>query len=175
MHPSLVTPLRPLVAALAVGTVVLAGCSAQTLREVPEVEATSTEDVSDTAAAGEAPGGDRTDPFEGRLVVEDQAVEDRTVVIEHANVWVPRGWVVVYDDEDGDPGRPLGWAQVVANQGDEPLEVTLPEPVEPGTTLWAVLHVDADPVGVFEPGNDIVLTRDGGTLRESFTVDGEDA
>lgn len=175
MHRSRPTALRPLAVLLAAGTVVLAGCSPETLREVPEVEATSTEDVSDNAAAGRGPSGDRTDPFEGRLVVEDQAVEDDTVVIEHANVWVPRGWVVVYDDEDGDPGRPLGWAQVVANQGDEPLEVTLPEPVDPGTTLWAVLHVDTDPVGEFQPGVDEVLTRDGGTLRESFTVDGEDA
>lgn len=106
-----------------------------------------------------------------QLNVMNQIGDGERVVVSRASTDDPfRAFAVVYDDADDAPGRPIGHAEVHA-AAEGALTVTLDEPLtEPGAhKLWVVMHIDADPVGIFDPGADEVITIDGDTLREDFT------
>lgn len=105
------------------------------------------------------------------LNVLNQLGDGEQVVISSASTdGAYRALAVVYDDEDDAPGRPLGYGEVPA-AGEGGLTVTLDEPItETGShQLWVVMHIDADPLGTFDPGVDAAITIDGDTLRDDFT------
>lgn len=143
------------------------GSGEQQVADVPADEG-QTETVPENVAtqAPEEPGD-----LGASLTVMNQLGDGEQVVISGASTDDPyRAFAVVYDDADDAPGEPIGHAEVNA-AAEGALTVTLDEPItESGAhELWVVMHIDADPVGTFDPGVDEAITIDGDTLRDDFT------
>lgn len=144
------------------------GTGEQQLADVPaDEDQTETVTVPDNVATQrpQEPGD-----LGATLNVLNQLGAGEQVVISRASTDDGyRALAVVYDDEDGAPGRPLGYAEVPA-AAEGSLTVTLDEPItEAGShPLWVVMHIDADPLGTFDPGVDAAITIDGDTLRDGF-------
>lgn len=153
-------------------TLLLTSCGGgeENLRDVADdgQTATETETVPENVATQrpQEPGD-----LGATLNVLNQLGDGQEVVISRVSTdGSTDGLAVVYDDADGAPGRPLGYAPVQkAHEGT--LTVTLDEPLsESGShQLWVVMHIDAEPVGTFDPGVDEAFTIDGDTLRDEFT------
>lgn len=116
-------------------------------------------------------GNERRD-FEGSLEVADQTTEGTTIVVDQAGVDQGRGWVAIHRDVNDAPGPVIGSAQLFASDQTD-VEVTLDEPVEDDQRLWAMLYIDADPIGDFNvPGHDEPLTDErGDVVQRAFEVD----
>lgn len=164
--------MRTRVVAILIATLalLLTSCAGEdSLVNVPEdgQTATETETVAENVATQrpEEPGD-----LGGALNAMNQIGAGEAVVVNRASTDdAYRGVVVVYDDEDGAPGRPLGYVSVPA-AAEGALTVELDEPLAAGShQLWVVMHVDADPVGTFDPGVDEAVTIDGDTLRDELT------
>lgn len=143
------------------------GSGEQQVADVP-ADGDRTETVGDNVATQQAQ--DQGD-FGGTLTVLNQLGDGEQVVISRATTdEATRALAVVYDDEGGAPGQALGHGEVEA-AAEGSLTITLDEPLtEPGAhTLWVVLHVDAEPVGEFEPGVDEAITSDGDPMRDEFS------
>ena len=109
-----------------------------------------------------------TDPH---IVAQDQIVDptDRVVVAEVLSVGP--GWVVVHGDDGGAPGAVLGRTSV-PDGVSVGVAVDLDRALEDGENVWAMLHVDAGVVGVFEPEGADVPARGAGdaVVVDSFVV-----
>jgi hypothetical protein len=98
--------------------------------------------------------------------VQDQAVTDSRVVIQEV-VSAGPGWLVIHADNGGKPGPVLGWAAV--RQGDNPNVVVAIDTKRATPVLYAMLHVDAGTVGVYEfPGTDVPASAGGMMVSPAF-------
>lgn len=160
---------RVLAVLIATLTLLLSSCDDATqLRDLPDAESTATRTVDENVATQRPlePGD-----LSGTVNALNQLGDGQTVVISRAETEGPvDAWAVVYDDVDGAPGRPLGYARIPA-AGEGSLTVELDEPLtETGShPLWVVVHIDAEPTEQFDPGVDAAMTLDGDTLRDEFT------
>jgi len=93
----------------------------------------------------------------GRLTIND-------VVIPAA------GWLVIYQDIDGEPGDMLGYEQLKLGENSQVTIIIAPRNATP--TLIARLHEDAGTAGIFEyPGPDAPLYDGTDIVAELFQVD----
>ncbi len=102
------------------------------------------------------------------IEVSDQEVMDGTVVVDLVVSDGP-GWIVIHADDDGSPGEVIGYEAVSDGENmDVEVEIDTDLVTE---TLYAMLHVDAEVVGVFEfPGDDVPVQVEGETVTVSFTA-----
>lgn len=104
------------------------------------------------------------------IEASDQRTDGTDLIVNEASLVDSRGFVVVYRDSDGAPGKIVGYVAIPEGQS---LEVRVPifEDIESGT-YWAVLHVDRGEVGEFEfPGPDLPVVRGEDTvLMVQFTL-----
>ena len=83
--------------------------------------------------------------------------------------------MVIHADAEGKPGQVLGKTAVAAGETENVI-VMLDRAVEPGTPLWAMLHVDEGVQGVYEfPGTDGPVEIDGAVVMVPFTVTADEA
>ena len=132
-----------------------------------EPTAEPTEEATEEATAeptGEAAGTDVPS-----VTVEDQESDGSQVIVAEVVALQP-GWIVIHADADGKPGPVLGQT-AVAEGVTENVIVNLEEPVEPGTLLWAMLHVDEGVQGTYEfPGADVPVQVDDAIVMEPFEI-----
>ena len=160
-------------ASLLAALLLLAGCgTGEPL--ATKAEETGTRNVPDVVAtngeAGEEQGGDFSE-FDAALDVSDQSSDGATVAVAEATIEPAPGWVLIFDDEDGAPGQVIGSHELEAAL--QTIEIDLDRTLDAGEhTLWAQIHVDADPIGRLQwPGSDIPVTgEDGDVVQASFTV-----
>ena len=103
------------------------------------------------------------------LEVAAQTVDAETgrVVIPAVTALAP-GWVALYADADGAPGRLLAFTDVPAGRTSN---VTLTvNPYEATPTLFAALHTDGGEIGRFEPDVDPYVVVGAAPLLVSFAV-----
>lgn len=86
------------------------------------------------------------------LSVDDQSVTSGTVLISMVDALKP-GWVAIFTDDNGQPGKLLGYVAVPSGTSED-IKVTVdPKSVPP--KMIAMLLVDAGKIGTFEyPGPD---------------------
>ncbi|MBW7881629.1 MAG: fasciclin domain-containing protein [Caldilineaceae bacterium] len=97
----------------------------------------------------------------------DQSTDGTTVIVDSVTA-VDDGWMVIHLGQDGKPGPVLGQTAVPAGT-TENVVVALDPPLEAGTELWAMLHVDAGTAGTYEfPGPDAPVTVDGAIVMMPF-------
>jgi hypothetical protein len=109
-------------------------------------------------------------------VSNQQVGDDFTVTIDQVTAAV-NGWLVVHDQsENGNPGAILGYTQIPGGETED-VEVELLNTVDytPGSTLYAMLHVDDQPVSTFNfPNGDDVPEvfgfEEDNVIIESFTI-----
>ncbi|MEW6776283.1 MAG: hypothetical protein AB1405_08315 [Bdellovibrionota bacterium] len=113
-------------------------------------------------------GGDSVAPF---ITASDQTLADlTTLVVVEAGALPQAGWVVIHEDDAGDPGDPVGQLARPAGAFAD-LAVGLDRPALDGETLHAVLHEDAGVAGTFEPLTDLPLEdAEGNPVAVSFTA-----
>lgn len=163
------TMRRRLVAILvATLALLLTSCAESDVAQVPEDSGqTQTEEVPENVATQQP---QEAGEFSGDVNVLNQIGDGQQVVVSRATTDdATRAFVVIYDDVDGAPGAPIGHGQVpAAAEGN--LSIELDEPLEEmgSHRLWAVIHIDADPTGEFEPGVDQAMTADGDEVRDEF-------
>jgi hypothetical protein len=89
-----------------------------------------------------------------------QVSADDTVTIERLFI-LEEGYLVLHADDDGEPGRAIGHRALESGlQTDVPIEMDTEywERQNGTTTIWAVLHRDANGNGAFDPGTDNQLS-----------------
>lgn len=160
--------MRARVVAVMIATLalLLTSCGESDVAQVPEGEG-QTQTAPDVAATQPAEEqGEAT----GDVNVLNQIGDGTTVVLSRVSTDdATRALIVIHDDAEGAPGEPLGFAEVTA-AAEGNLTVDLDEPLEAGShRLWAVMHVDAEPVGEFEPGVDEVMTTAGDPVQDEFS------
>ena len=161
----------------------ISACARDEVGEAPEQTATAPPAASETATADETatvvsatptstptptPTATPT-PLSPAVTAIEQAVDEEGEVVV-SEVTVPEaGWVVVYDDDGGEPGRVLGSTAVgPGNSRDVPVDI---DPYLATSTLHVRLHRDAGETGAFEyPGVDEPLP-DGEPVTVAFPVD----
>lgn len=106
------------------------------------------------------------------VTVSDQADTNDTVTIAKVVSNGP-GWLVVHKDANGAPGAVIGYAAVKNGENDN---VAVKIDSYSGTpTLYAMLHIDAGKVGVYEfPGADVPAMVKGAMVTPAFKVTGLD-
>lgn len=79
-----------------------------------------------------------------------------------------QGWLVIHADEGGQPGPVIGYIEVPEGISTEVYIQVVPDEITP--TLYAMLHVDAEPMGElnFPEGDDVPVTVDGEVVVKSF-------
>src|SRR5581483_9079503 len=89
----------------------------------------------------------------GSVTASDQPVVDGAITV--ANVTAGQdGWIVAHLDENGAPGKVLGYTAVKAGDNAN-VKIKLSEDVPVGGKLWPMLHIDAGTIGTYEfPGPD---------------------
>ncbi len=137
----------------------LVGCSSPSPTATPLGPAVmpATETAPSSPLAGMSPS----------IVVADQELVQGRVTIAEVVSQGP-GWIVVYAQADGEPGRVLGYSPVAGIAAD--IEVPLDRL---GTTerLYAVLHTDVGQAGVYEyPGDDVPVRVEGETVTMPFSL-----
>ncbi len=99
------------------------------------------------------PAATATAAAAGPVVVANQAVQNRTVVVQNVTS-VGAGWIVIHADANGSPGADVGHAAVKAGANPN-VSVTI-DTTKATARLYAMLHVDAGVVNTYEfPGADI--------------------
>lgn len=131
-----------------------------TMMPEPTTAATEAMETAEVPVTGGGP----------EVVVSDQSIESGSVTIDRVVSDGP-GWIVIHIDDGGSPGPVIGYAPVV--DGENTDVVVELNPAEATETLFAMLHVDAGEVGVYEfPGADIPAMVDNAMISPPFTVTG---
>lgn len=161
MHP---TTARPTVRATArrtslVGLVLTAllvasGCSSQ---DLPDQAIRPAAGEASSASAVPAAADDVRDDG-AELDLEDQSGDGSAVVVEEVGVSQGSGLVVV---TRAGSTTPIGVA-VVQDGGERDLTVVLEERLTGDAKIRAVLYVDTDEDGAFDPAHDTVVVDDDG-------------
>jgi uncharacterized protein YuzE len=104
------------------------------------------------------------------VTVEDQRIEDGTVTVGTVVSDGP-GWIVIHNQEDGQPGAVIGQAAVTDGENmDVEVEIDVSQATE---TLYAMLHTDDGEEGTYEfPDGDAPVEVDGEVVLESFMITG---
>lgn len=103
------------------------------------------------------------------VLVSDQESDGSSVTVDSTTA-AADGWMVIHSDDNGKPGPVLGQTAVPAGMTDN-VVVMLDPAMTAGSTLWAMLHVDAGEMGVYEfPGADVPVTMDGQVVMAPFNV-----
>ena len=103
-----------------------------------------------------------------------QNIEDGTVIVDQVYM-DQQGWLVIHADNGGQPGPVIGYIEVPQGVSTEVVIQVVPEEITP--TLYAMLHVDAEPLSEFNfpEGDDAPVTVDGEVVVTSFdAVTGSD-
>jgi hypothetical protein len=101
-----------------------------------------------------------------RVVVRTQNISAGTATIAEVLSKGP-GWLVIHADSAGAPGPVIGWA-AVPDGLTRNLVVKL-DPSKATPILYAMLHIDAGKVGVYEfPGPDVPVMVDGKMMSPPF-------
>jgi hypothetical protein len=101
-----------------------------------------------------------------RVIVRGQSISGGTATIAEVLSNGP-GWLVIHADSSGSPGPVIGWA-AVPDGLTRNLVVKL-DPSKATPTLYAMLHIDAGTVGVYEfPGADVPVMVDGKMMSPPF-------
>jgi glucose/arabinose dehydrogenase/plastocyanin len=102
------------------------------------------------------------------VVVEDQEIAGESIVVAEVVSDGP-GWIVIHAEENGTFGPIIGYSPVTDGMNtDVPVGLEMANVTD---TLYAMLHIDAGTVGVFEfPGPDEPVTVDGEVLAPAFSV-----
>lgn len=109
-------------------------------------------------------------PIIPMLSAENQTITDNGAVQVDNITTLASGWVVVYTDEEGLPGRILGQTRVSTGNGQS-LTVTI-DPFQATPTLHILLHDDGGQIGEFEfPGPDSPLTFSSQTVAATITIE----
>ncbi|AFV22228.1 hypothetical protein Mpsy_0015 [Methanolobus psychrophilus R15] len=100
------------------------------------------------------------------VVVTDQPIVNDTVTVDEVVSDGP-GWIVIHADEEDAPGLVIGYSPV-----DDGVNENITVEIENATEiLHAMLHIDADEIGVYEfPGPDIPAEVDGEVVNVPFNV-----
>jgi hypothetical protein len=152
MHP---TARRTTLAALGLTALLAAaGCSSEALPDQAIRPAAG--EASSASAVPAAADDVRDDGAE--LDLEDQSGDGSAVVVEEVGVSEGNGLVVV--TRDGST-TPIG-AAVVPDGGERGLTVVLEERLTGDAKIRAVLYVDPDEDGAFDPAEDTVVVDDDG-------------
>jgi len=103
------------------------------------------------------------------VTVPDQELGDDSTVTVPQVVAAEAGWLVIHASEDGAPGPVIGYTAVEAGANED---VVVDIDTDAATaTLFAMLHVDAGEVGVYEfPGADGPVLVDGNVVVRPFTL-----
>jgi LPXTG-motif cell wall-anchored protein len=135
----------------------------------PTTGVTPTTEITPTAQADVAAAQDVDDDDLPSVTVSDQESFGQQITID-AVVAGEAGWLVIHQDADGRPGEVIGFVAVPEGRTTN-VTVILDEPIEEDTLLWAMLHVDAGEVGVYEfPGPDRPVTMEGMVVMSPFEV-----
>jgi len=111
--------------------------------------------VSETAAA---------------VKVSDQSVDGGKVTIAEVDSPGP-GWLVIHAEAEGKPGAVLGYSPVTAGANND--VVVSVDDSEATSVMYAMLHIDAGQVGVYEfPGADAPATVNEKMVSPAFNVTG---
>ena len=145
---------RTLLAALAASAaLVLAACS----QDLPDQAIRPAADDA-AAASPSLPAGGEVEDSGAELDLEDQSGDGSAVVVEEVGLASGHGLVLV--TRAGET-RPIG-AAVVRDGGARGLTVVLNERLTQDTRIRAVLFVDVDEDGAFDPAEDsVVVDNDG--------------
>jgi len=115
-----------------------------------------------------------------QITLHDQEIHQGILMVDAVNA-AQDGWLVIYDRANFDKDGIVGYAPV--KQGlNQNVRVALDSKQIKGlNTLWARLHVDNAPVGVFElginkrPANDTPVMQDGKPVVVQFGLSGDSA
>ncbi len=106
------------------------------------------------------------------VTVSDQADNNDSVTIAKVVSNGP-GWLVIHKDASGAPGAVIGYAAVKNGENDN--VVVKIDSYSGSPTLYAMLHIDAGKVGVYQfPGPDVPVMVDGKMVSPPFKVTGLD-
>lgn len=140
-------------------------------------------DGDDAQARRDDAGGDTTlvhrvgDPVElgdetSFLVrLSPQEGDGTVVVVDEVVLTGSPGFVVIYDDGDGAPGRQIGVSDVLTAGRSTDVRVELDEPLEATAVVHAMLHLDDDGNSAFDyPAHDAPATAGEGIVVVSAEV-----
>jgi plastocyanin len=124
-------------------------------------------EVTDAAMA--APAAPATQSATGSVDAADQAIQDGTVTVAKATISVP-GWVVIHLDQDGKPGKVIGFSALKAGDNTN-VVVKLTETVPAGGKVWPMVHIDVGVVGTYEfPGADMPLMNGSDVVMKQIAI-----
>jgi hypothetical protein len=82
---------------------------------------------------------------ENQSIGDDNSITVSNVMLEEA------GWIVVHNDEDGNPGEVLGVSDLITAGSHNNVVIDLGDSeVNVGDTLWIMLHTDTGTAGEYE-------------------------
>jgi predicted lipoprotein with Yx(FWY)xxD motif len=120
--------------------------------------------------ATETPASSIPETLTPAVKVSDQPISNGTVTVDEVTSPGP-GWIVIHINSGGTPGEIIGWSQVKTG-----VNLKVPVTVDPSkvtSVLYAMLHVDAGTVGVYEfPGPDKPVMYQGQMVSPAFAVTG---
>jgi LPXTG-motif cell wall-anchored protein len=103
------------------------------------------------------------------LDVDNQALTNGSVVVAETNA-TQDGWMVIHVDQNGNPGPVIGHTAVKKGETYK-VAVKLEQNVAPGAKLWAMLHIDAGKIGVYEfPGPDAPVVVNNDIVMKPLTI-----
>jgi formylmethanofuran dehydrogenase subunit D len=96
-----------------------------------------------------------------------QNLQDGNVIIDKV-VMDQQGWVVIHADDSGQPGPVIGYIEVPEGVSTEVVVQVVPKKITP--TLYAMLHVDAEPLSEFNfpEGDDVPVTVEDEVVTKAF-------
>ncbi len=102
------------------------------------------------------------------VTVNDQQYDGTSVIVADAYSQGP-GWMVIHNQINGTVGDAIGETQL--NGGDNTNIVIKIDPSKASPVMYAMLHVDAGTVGVYEfPGPDVPVLLNGDMLSPAFNA-----
>lgn len=99
------------------------------------------------------------------LVVRNQAGSGRSVIIDQASIHVGGGYVAVYEDGNGAPGRRLGASELLTAGTHRDVTVKLSVAVRGSRRVWVILHREDNRNRTFDfPDGDSPATGPSGSV-----------
>jgi plastocyanin len=112
--------------------------------------------------------GTDSNQYKPMVNVSDQNIINGQVIVDEIDTNT-NSWIEIHADENGSPGNIIGYSQVgIGRDTNVVVDVNTNQATE---TLYAMLHIDAGMVGVYEfPGADMPIEIDGNIVQKEFTV-----
>jgi plastocyanin len=113
-------------------------------------------------------GGSATGAVDS-IAADDQPILNGGLLVKSV-IAAQRGWVVAHLDEDGHPGRVLGYMAVPAGM-TRTIFVELNNRAQAGSQIWLMLHLDTGATDKFEfPGPDAPVIVNGELVMTRITI-----